>query len=153
MRYGELTEAQIREVLGRARIGRLGCVRDGRPYVVPVYFAFGGEHVYGFSTFGRKIRWMRDNPHVCLEVDEIVDFNDWVSVIVFGRYEELTDAPELAEERRRASLLLDWRGKWLEPAYAASRFRDEAGHAEPIFYRILVDEATGRSATRAPGLL
>lgn len=34
---------------------------------------------------------MRKNPEVCFEVDEMKSFINWTSVIVWGRYQELTD--------------------------------------------------------------
>ena len=42
---------------------------------------------------------MRANPLVCVEVDEVVSPQEWVSVIVFGRYEELPDTPEWQSAR------------------------------------------------------
>lgn len=146
MEFRELTSDQCHDVLRRARIGRLGCAKDGQPYVLPIHFGFDGGHLYGFATVGQKVEWMRANPRVCLEVDEIADFNEWTSVIVFGRYEELDDRPEWEEERRRASLLLDSRAKWSEPGYAASRFRDRANPLAAVLYAIRVEEITGRRA-------
>ena len=50
--------------------GRLGCAQDNQPYVVPIYFAYELEHLYGFTTLGRKIEWMRLNPRVCTSSSE-----------------------------------------------------------------------------------
>ena len=36
---------------------------------------------------------MRANPLVCVEVDEVAAYDRWVSVIAFGRYEELPKPP------------------------------------------------------------
>jgi uncharacterized protein len=146
MDYIKLDEAECHEILRRVRFGRLGCARDNQPYVIPIHFAFDGDSIYGFASLGQKIDWMRANPLVCLEVDEIVDFNVWSSVVVFGSYEELTDAPECEEARRRATMLLESRGKWLEPAYAATRVRDDVAAPSYLVYRIRVDEMNGRRA-------
>ena len=61
-------------------------VRENQPYVVPVYLTYdvlsGGEPcLYGFTTPGQKIEWMRANPLVCVEVDEVTAHDQWVSVI------------------------------------------------------------------------
>ena len=32
---------------------------------------------------------MRENPKVCLEVEEIDGKDSWTTVVVFGRYEEI----------------------------------------------------------------
>jgi nitroimidazol reductase NimA-like FMN-containing flavoprotein (pyridoxamine 5'-phosphate oxidase superfamily) len=45
---------------------------------------------------------MQSNPFVCLEVDEIKSPHDWSSVVVFGRYEELLDTPQLRPVRELA---------------------------------------------------
>lgn len=50
-------------------------VRFDQPYVVPIHLSLDAERscVYAFSTVGQKILWMRENPQVCLEVEEIRD--------------------------------------------------------------------------------
>ena len=93
MRVHELTVAQCKELLGRASLGRLACARDDQPYIVPIFFSFDAREtcLYGFSTAGRKIEWMRGNPKVCVEVEEIADKSHWTTVLVTGRYEEIRD--------------------------------------------------------------
>ena len=49
---------------------------------------------YVFSTFGQKVRWMRANPQVCVQTDQIENQGEWISVIVNGQYEELPE-PQL----------------------------------------------------------
>ncbi len=75
--------------------GILACAQENQPYVVPVYLAYDEVSgcLYGFTTPGQKIEWMRANPLVCVEMDEIEAYDQWVSVIVFGRYEELPETP------------------------------------------------------------
>ena len=36
---------------------------------------------------------MRANPLVCVEVDEVAAYDQWLSVIAIGRYEELPETP------------------------------------------------------------
>src|ERR1700746_1867505 len=73
----EMTAKQCHEFLGRMEFGRLGCVHDTQPYLVPIYFAYEPDRLYGFSTLGRKIDWMRLNPRVCVEVDEVINTKSW----------------------------------------------------------------------------
>jgi len=40
MLISEMTEAECLDALAGGRIARLGCARDGQPYVVPVYYAY-----------------------------------------------------------------------------------------------------------------
>jgi nitroimidazol reductase NimA-like FMN-containing flavoprotein (pyridoxamine 5'-phosphate oxidase superfamily) len=142
----EMTPAECLELLQQTGIGRLACARSGQPYVVPIYFAVNKEHLYGFSTLGKKIEWMRANPLVCVEVDEIISPGQWRSVIVFGRYHELPDLPVYASIRHHAHSLLQKRASWWEPADVSSTHRGKPHSTRPIFYRISIDEITGHRA-------
>lgn len=88
----ELTPDDCRELLARSSLGRLACARFDEPYVVPIHFSLDAERscVYAFSTVGQEILWMRENPQVCLEVEEIPDKENWTTVLAFGRYEDST---------------------------------------------------------------
>jgi nitroimidazol reductase NimA-like FMN-containing flavoprotein (pyridoxamine 5'-phosphate oxidase superfamily) len=143
----EMTIDQCRSALQKANIGRLACARDGQPYVVPINFAFDGTYLYGFTTVGQKIEWMRSNPLVCLEVDEIISREQWMSIIVFGEYEELSDKPEYDNARIRAHSCLQKRVTWWEPAYISQEHRDQTHSLTPIFYRIHIKRMTGHRAT------
>ena len=63
----ELTKQASLDLLARSHVGRLGCAREGQPYIVPTYFAYANNCLYSFSTIGQKIDWMRTNPLVCLQ--------------------------------------------------------------------------------------
>jgi uncharacterized protein len=143
----EMTYEECLHALRKARVGRLGCARDNQPYVVPIYFAFDGTYVYGFTTVGQKIEWMRSNPQVCLEVDEEISDQQWTSIIIFGRYEELPDNPEHKAARTRAYASLQKRIMWWEPAYISQAHRDQPHSLTPIFYRIRIERITGHHAT------
>jgi nitroimidazol reductase NimA-like FMN-containing flavoprotein (pyridoxamine 5'-phosphate oxidase superfamily) len=103
MMIHEMSREECHRVLARAKLARLGCAHENQPYVVPVSLAFHEQAkcFYGFTTPGQKVEWMRSNPLVCVEIDEIVSYDQWVSVIAFGRYEELpeTRASEGASAR------------------------------------------------------
>jgi nitroimidazol reductase NimA-like FMN-containing flavoprotein (pyridoxamine 5'-phosphate oxidase superfamily) len=102
----ELARQESLELLARTHLGRLGCALGSQPYVVPLYFTYRDNYLYSFSTVGRKIEWMRVNPLVCIEADEVVNSQQWMSVTVFGRYEELPDTPEWKGARTLAYELL-----------------------------------------------
>jgi len=71
MWINEMSRQASVELLARARLCRVGCSHDGQPYVTPMYCAYDGSNLYGFSTLGQKITWMRANPSVCVLADEI----------------------------------------------------------------------------------
>jgi uncharacterized protein len=172
----EMSRDECLGALARGRLARLGCARDNQPYVVPIYYAFDkapdGEFLYGFTTVGQKVEWMRANPRVCVEWDEVARYDGWVSVIAFGRYEELPGpaagepagrpptravVPEPSEEARpleRARDLLQQHATWWQPgatAYAASDHRDRSQPFRALYYRIRIDQVTGHQATPDSG--
>ena len=68
----DLNKQECCELLERVGFGRLGCASEDQPYVVPIYFAYEANSLFGLSTVGQKIEWMRKNPRVCVEVDEVL---------------------------------------------------------------------------------
>ena len=66
----DLSRAEIDEFLRRQRIARIGCHAGGETYVVPLIYAFDGGAVVAVTTEGRKTAMLRENPRVCVEVDE-----------------------------------------------------------------------------------
>lgn len=142
-----MTEAECRHALETASVGRLACTRDNQPYVVPIYFAYNEHHLYAISTLGQKIEWMRANPLVCVEVDNITSHEEWMSVIVLGRYEELPDLPEFKRAREQALYHLQRRSVWWwEPACTCDH-RDSSHSCTPVAYRIHINRVSGLRAT------
>lgn len=86
---GELTKNEVETTLRENVIGRIGCHAFGHTYVVPITYAYDGSYVYAHTTVGMKLHMMRDNPHLCFEVDNMDDLANWRSVIAWGTFEEL----------------------------------------------------------------
>lgn len=156
----EMTEEECQRVLAGSRLARLGCAHENQPYVVPVYLAFhqlasGDACLYGFTTPGQKIAWMRANPLVCVEVDEVTAYDTWASVIATGRYEELhepsvTDGEMGGDDRLPAWRILKTLPAWWQPGsavWAARADRDAPEPLVPIYYRIRIGCLTGHEAT------
>jgi hypothetical protein len=141
---------QCRTMLARVGYGRLACSKDNQPYIVPTYFACEGDNVYAFSVEGQKVAWMRANPRVCLEADEVTSQFDWKTVIATGRYEELTDAPEFRTERALAEKLLQQRYMAWQTPYEILHRRQIRETGPPVFYRIRIEHVSGLSAKPEP---
>jgi len=138
----ELTKPECLEVLARAQLARLACARGMQPYIVPIYCAYQDHWLYSFSVLGQKIDWMRTNPLVCVEADQIRR-EQWATVVVFGRYEELCDTPEFRSERTLAFNLLQQRAMWWEHG-GEKIMPGGTPAAVPVFYRIKIEQITGR---------
>lgn len=144
----KLTATECKEVLARVNLGRLACARANQPYIVPIsfYFAPRDRCLYSFSTVGQKIEWMRRNPKVCIEVDEISDRFNWLTVVVLGRYEEITKPDTDNADMHRARELLQDRPSWWLPA--AAKLADGTERAASVFFRITIESVSGRRAER-----
>jgi uncharacterized protein len=144
----EMSKDECRAVLGGASLGRLGCSLDNQPYVVPVCLAYEADSIYVFSTLGQKIEWMRVNPKVCVQIDEIAGESHWTSVIVSGHYQELQQ-PKYAAERAHARELLAKRHWWWLNALGERHLKSSKDPlVEPLFFRIQIDSITGLRATK-----
>jgi hypothetical protein len=133
----ELRQEDARALLRDGLVGRLGCIAEGEPYVVPVNYLFDGESVYVHSLPGRKIAALRANPRACLQVDAIKDEYNWRSVIAYGNYEEVTDPDE--SER----ILRDLFGRLPHLTPVESKMAHVSARPGMIVFRIRIDKLTG----------
>lgn len=140
----ELTIEECWVALREADFGRLACTSDNQPYVVPFYFSVEGKSVYSFSLPGQKLDWMRANPRVCVEIDQVLSRNEWTSVIAIGRYEELPDTQDYQHERVHAhELLLRNHTMWWQPGAITVAGHDRKQGLVPVFYRVEIETVTG----------
>ncbi len=127
-----LPKDRIEALLREAVIARLACCAHdsgGRPYLVPLPCFYDGESLVALSGPGTKIRIMRANPLVTIEVDTGEASDRWSSVIAEGVYEEI----EAADERKRALDLIE-----------AATGQPQAIDAETILFRIRLTAKSGR---------
>lgn len=150
MVISEINKQECRDLLARLGFGRLACARENQPYIVPIYFTYEADRLYGFATMGQKIEWMRSNPLVCVEVDEVLSRAEWTSVVVRGRYEEMPDTPKHQKMRQQAQASLEKRSTWWQTGIAAGRARGHFKADVPVFFSIRIDEITGHRASPDP---
>ena len=133
-----LSEAEATEVIKTGKVGRLGCVDKGEPYVVPINYLLDDDgSIYSHSLPGRKIDAMKVHPRACLQVDHIDDDFHWRSAIAFGNFEEM-DRPG---ERRAILGKILARFPKLTPV--ESRIVQDAAAPDSIVFRIVVDRISG----------
>jgi len=139
MKVQDIPSSQCWSFLGSRRLGRLGCALDNKPYVVPVSFAIQNPYFFAFTTKGRKAEYLKENPLVCLQFDEIASPQSWTSVIVEGRFEEIGgDA-----EQEHAHALLE-EAAWWEPGYVQTTIKGNLRPAVPFHFRIFAEKISGR---------
>jgi uncharacterized protein len=86
---GILSDKQIEHVLQAEIVGRLGCFAEGKVYIVPINYVYHESCIYAHAKEGLKIHMMRQNPHVCFQVEQVDNLANWRSVLVWGEFEEL----------------------------------------------------------------
>jgi nitroimidazol reductase NimA-like FMN-containing flavoprotein (pyridoxamine 5'-phosphate oxidase superfamily) len=142
---GELSRAEIEQILLDGLIGRIGCHAYGKTYVVPITYAYDGEYVYAHSGEGMKLHMMRANPHVCFEVDAMDSNGNWRSIVAWGTFEEIHSEPQ----RKAAMALLV---AHIEPRIGGppgASVHPKSTTAPVVLYRIKLTEKTGRFERRA----
>ena len=132
-----LTDVEARDVIKNGRVGRLGCIDNQEPYVVPINYLADDDTIYSHSLPGRKINAMKSHPRACLQVDQIDDDFHWRSAIAFGNFEEIT----LPADRREILGRLLVRFPTLTPV--ESMIIRDASAPDSIVFRIVVDRVTG----------
>lgn len=142
----ELTREECIEAVSSDRLAYLACCKDERPYVIPIYYAVGDNCLYSFSMPGRKIEWLRANPHACLLIERNRNEQNWTSVLISGQFQELPDNERWHQERIRAWALLERHANWWEPGALRPEAQPAAG-CTPLFYSIEIEEISGRIAS------
>jgi nitroimidazol reductase NimA-like FMN-containing flavoprotein (pyridoxamine 5'-phosphate oxidase superfamily) len=132
-----LKEDESRALLSACRIGRLGCIDNGEPYVLPINYVFEDDSIFSHSIPGRKIDALRVQPRACLQVDEIEGDFRWRSVIAYGNFEEI----RVAGDRKIIFAKLLARFPLLTPV--ESVMAHDAGAPDSVVFRIRIDRITG----------
>lgn len=145
MQVVAMSQEECSEFLKRVSIGRLACSLDNQPYIVPVAFSYEAGCIYIFSTLGKKIKWMRQNPKVCVQADDVRSRLNWDSVIVTGRYVELSEPQHAAQREHAKQLLSEYSDWWRNPLVQR---RDQTSNLSiaTVFVRIDIESMSGLRA-------
>lgn len=143
---GELTHDRMNSILSSQVLGRLACCDSKHPYITPVTYVYDGKFIYGQTNEGKKLSMLRKNPQVCFEVDLMLNMRNWESVIVYGKFEELSG---VAAEKARETLF-----DKVYPLMASSTIHphehevvstlDDSTRVKLVMYRIRIEKVTGR---------
>ena len=134
-----LSNEETRQLFQGARVGRLGCIVNGEPYVVPINCHLEGDYLYSHSLSGLKIASLRENPRACVQIDQIESDLRWRSAIAFGKYEEITKPNE------RADILSTLLRKFPMLTPVESAIAVDGYSPEVIVFRIKIERLTGVS--------
>ena len=132
-----LSEDEALDLISRGAVGRLGCIDQDEPYVVPINYLLEERSIYSHSLPGRKLDAMRSQPRVCLQVDLVDDDLHWRSAIAFGRFEEIRG------QGARQTVLGKLLARFPRLTPVESMIVQDAAAPDSIVFRIVVDRITG----------
>jgi len=142
----EITECL--EVLGDHFIGRLAFLSGENPYIVPVtYFHDVQEKsILSYSAEGHKLKAMRRHELVAFQVDDIESIQNWRSVQVHGRFEELTGSTAKKYLRRFSEGVQETiaRSKGEHPKFIQDFSARLQNGNIPVVYRIHITDIKGK---------
>ena len=143
---GKLSSEEIEELLRKQVLGHIACYAKGKPYIVPVSYAYDGQSIYVRALEGKKLEMMRENPEVCFQAEDLENMAEWKSVIGWGKYEELTDQKE---RTKGLKILLDRILPLLssETTHLGAYWPfppDDLNSITGVIFRIRLEEKTGR---------
>lgn len=133
----QLSDHEARALLSAVGIGRLGCIYENEPYVVPINYVFDDGVIYSHSLPGRKIDALRSHPRACLQVDYIESDLEWCSVIAYGTFEEIRARND------REVILGKLLSRFPKLTPVESLQARDAAAPDTIVFRIRIDRITG----------
>lgn len=125
--FKALKKEEMEELLDRRRLGYLGTIGNGQPYITPIAFAYKDGTLY-FNTLDgtKKVENIQKNPKVCfLVLESKPDLRGTKQVAVFGEAERLEGQEEIAEARKvqLEKYALERKGKVPPPTIVHYRIR------------------------------
>lgn len=86
-----MKEQQCLQLLQNTYLGHVAYMGQNVPYVLPITYYYDSENNYiiSISGEGHKIDCMREQGAVSLSLSNVKGLNDWESVLVQGKFEEL----------------------------------------------------------------
>ena len=133
-------QKEIHELLHKVGYGHLGCIHEGKPYVMPMNYYLEEEDIYLFTTIGMKIHDLDANPKFvcrlkrCASASLAQRDREWSSF-------RLTEQ----EDIDRVMHCVKERNPMLSPAINRT-WIDTQGRSEVIaIYRIDASEMSGRT--------
>lgn len=140
-----LTSSEMKALLERNNLGRIGFSDGFTPYILPINYRYSNGYILAHSRPGSKIDIMRQNPRVCFEVEEIHDNTNWHTVLAIGEYQEIRD------ERERQHAMHEFNTYLMHLKLSSSAgisnqpelYRKEVS-LKPVIFRIIIQELTGR---------
>lgn len=93
----------IRAFVAHAWLGHMGLARDGRAYVVPIFYGYLDGTFYFQSLHGEKEEFLEATREACLNIVSAESEDHWASVMAFG---PVARVDNVLEQRRAMDALM-----------------------------------------------
>jgi hypothetical protein len=148
----KLDKSKCRILLSQNYIGHLAYNFNNKPYVVPItyYYDDSTNSIIGYSGKGHKIRALRINRDVSMEVSEIVSVNNWKSILVQGIYREFEGSTakinlhKFSEGVKEVISNKEGKNYSFIGEFSSKIYKE----GPPIVFKIEIEELTGRERQR-----
>lgn len=149
--YKDLEITKCFDILGNNYIGHLGYISGKSPFIVPITYFYDAEEkcILSYSTNGHKINAMRQHEHVSLQVEQIETIQDWTSIQVHGKFEELEGSAAKKYIHKFSQGVQDTivHVKSEKPKFIGDFSSRLQERKMPIMYRIHITAITGKIRT------
>jgi nitroimidazol reductase NimA-like FMN-containing flavoprotein (pyridoxamine 5'-phosphate oxidase superfamily) len=143
-----LKKYKCQELLNNNYIGHLAYVFKNKPYVIPITYYYNRlkNTITCYSGEGHKIKALRANNNVSLEVAKIDSVNKWQCVVVKGIYREFEGSSaklylhNFFEGVRGLIQKKEGENLKLLSEFSSKLFRE----GPPIVFEIAISDLTGR---------
>ena len=136
------------EVLGSNHIGRIGYIFGQSPFIIPITYYHDQEEkcIISYSAEGHKMEAMRRYDIIALQVDEIDSIQQWKSVLVQGRFEEMEGSDAKYYLHRFAAGVKEAMAKKNKevPKFIKDFSSKIGNRGMPIVYRMVITEISGK---------
>ena len=144
----KLNKLHCLELLDKNYIGHLAYVFENKPYVVPITYFLNNENnsIVCYSGEGHKIKALRNNKNISLEVSTINSVNSWKSVLVHGLYQEFEGSAaklylhKFAEGVKKLIQKKERRDLKFLSEFSSKIFKEGL----PVVFEIKIEDITGR---------
>lgn len=96
------------QLITKEYISRIAFKGDKHPYIAPFFYVFDGQYMFFLATkYGKKIRYIQQNPHVSVEVEAYnKNLSDYKFVTLLGRLKEVSAPNEKKRVREKFVALI-----------------------------------------------
>ncbi len=143
----DLQAKEIFSLLNNNYIGHLAFIANGKPFTIPITYYFDQkDSILAYAGEGHKVKAMRQNPNVSLQVDSINDVDNWQSILVHGIFEEMdgAEAKFLLHEFAEGVKDVINQKENKQPQFISEFTCDVYTTGVTVVYRIKISEMTGK---------